>query len=587
MKASLKFKTATFIVLSLSILLSLSVFMVTAYQDTRDIVSKQVDVYISSLASRYEKDLSVYLDLVEENFLTIRSNESLVRSFYQGNKEQFLDALSAWEESYERTRYDFLAVSFPASQKCFFFSGYFTNLNKVSCTELLESSGGLDNYGWKVIEAQGQKLGIFSTPLNIKTSGKIVGQLIGGVRLSNNAYLLNRIVDTQDNILSIDILHQQQSLSALSFPAKETPKSHLVAPYQNPPVYSQGNTVFGKELVLRIESADTSITRLRIELMDSYLYGGLVAIVMVFLLSLALSRSLDSQLQSLINFVRCANLNRLTAWKQTHISEFNDIGHQIISIVSDLQEQEALLRQNNEDKRRILHHLIQTEEKERLRLSNDLHDDIGQLLAAIKTNVYFVREEHSEINFNSRALDTTLDIVNLMYDAIYNRIGMLRSSEEMQHFGLAGSLPMIATIPQLENLDYAVELDIDQLIPLRKETMVNLYRIAQEGLTNVLKYASGTWVLLQLVDEKHGVRLRIQDDGVGFVQGSAASQGGGGFGLISIRERVEHIGGEITISCEQGVCIDVLVPAHCAYLQEGESNELLEYPASQRTLPGN
>jgi len=585
MKASLKFKTVTFMVLSLSILLSLSVFLATAYQDTRSIVSKQVDIYISSLANRYEKDLSVYLDLVEENFLTIRSNESLVRSFYEGDKAHFLHALSAWEESYERTRYDFLAVSFPASNKCFFFPGYFTNLGSISCTELLQHTGGLDNHGWKVIEVQGQKLGVFSTPLNINASGKIVGQLVGGVRLSNNTYLLNRIVDTQDNIRSISILHQQQSLSSLDFPVEEEPPSGLVAHYQNPPVYSQGNTIFGKELVLRIESADTSITRLRIELMDAYLFGGVVAIVMVFMLSLALSRSLDGQLQSLISFIRRAHLNRHTGWKQTHISEFNAIGHQIIEIVVDLQEQEALLRQNNEDKRRILHHLIQTEEKERLRLSNDLHDDIGQLLAAIKTNVYFVREEHTEINFRSRALETTLDIVNLMYDAIYNRIGTLRSSEEMQHFGLAGSLPMIAIIPQLENLDYAVELDIDQQRPLRKETMVNLYRIAQEGLTNVLKYASGTWVLLQLIDEKNGVRLRIQDDGVGFIQGSPASEGGGGFGLISIRERVEHIGGEITITSHLGVRIDIFVPAESAYLQAGESNELLEYPASKRTLP--
>ncbi len=585
MNASLKFKTVTFIVLSLSILLSLSVFMITAYQDTRSIVSKQVDVYISSLASRYEKDLSVYLDLVEENFLTIRSNESLVSSFHGGDKAHFLSALSAWEEDYERTRYDFLAVSFPASDKCFFFAGYFTNLRNVDCTSLFQSSGGLDNYGWKIIEIDGQKLGVFSTPLNVHGSGKIIGQLIGGIKLSDNTYLLNRIIDTKDNIHSIDILHQQQSLSSLRFPVKTAPAPRFVAPYQNPPTYTQGNTVFGKELVLRIESADTSITRLRMELFDIYIYGGLVAIVMVFIISLALSRSLDSQLQSLMSFVRRAHLNRHTFWKQTHITEFNDIGHQIINIVRNLQEQEALLRRNNEDKRRILHHLIQTEEKERLRLSNDLHDDIGQLLAALKANVYFIREEHTEINFKSRALNTTLDIVNLMYDAIYNRIGMLRSSEEMQHFGLAGSLPMIAIIPQLENLDYAVEINIDQHQPLRKETMVNLYRIAQEGLTNVLKYASGTWVLLQLTDETDGVRLRIQDDGVGFTKGSSPSKGGGGFGLISIRERVEHIGGEITISANQGVCIDIFVPAESAYLQEGESNELLEYPASKRTLP--
>jgi len=581
MATGIRFKTATFILLSFSILLALAAFLSMSYYDTRAIVSKQLLSHSESLVAQYEKALATYMDLVEENVVTIRSNASLIATFYVQDEAGFNQTLSAWEEDYERGRYDFLAVYFPQRQQCSIFRGFFTGLDNLDCTSLFQVPADSENYGWKVVDIENHKLAVYTSPVYLRSSGKMIGQLVGGIKLANNTYLLNLIVDDRSRVSQIELVYRDEAVSQLSF----KPQDPEVVHHRNPVVLSAGETVLGTELQLRLESADNSLVELRNELLDTFLYSGLATILLVSVLSIQLSRSLDSQLQSLMAFVRFAHLNRNTRWKRTQIREFNALGQQIIDIVQDLQAQEELLRRNNEDKRRILQHLIETEEKERLRLSNDLHDDVGQLLAAMKTNLYFIRDEHDSLQFESRALKTTLDIVGLMYDAIYHRIGLLRSSEEMQHFGLAGSLPLITVIPQLENLDYAVELDINQSRPLRKETMVNLYRISQEALTNVLKYASGTWVLVRLSDEPAGLRLRIQDDGVGFMEGGSVSEGGGGFGLISMRERTDQLGGKFTITGDDGVTVDVFIPARLAYLQPGETNELMDYVASERNLP--
>ncbi|MCV6587805.1 MAG: histidine kinase [Marinobacterium sp.] len=579
--------------LSLVILLTLAVFLLTIYSDTRMLLNRQVESHLSSLAGRFEKELSTYLDLVEENFLTIRSNESLVSRFYQGEEGQFLKALEAWEEDYERTRYDFLAVRFPDQNACFLFSGYFTGLETLSCQALMKASGGLDSQGWKVIQQQGSALGVFSTPLYLNHSGKLIGQLVGGVRLTDNKFLLSRLVGPGDSVRRIDILHHNSVLSSMRFDGEA--QQTLAAVDHYAPVRSSGDTVFGPELRLQITSSDPSVRQLRTRLIETFMYGGLVTIGSIFLLSLLVSRALDGQLQTLVDTVRKAYSGELKKEpRPTHIREFNDLGQQIIAMVAELQAQKALLRRNNDDKRRILQHLIQTEEKERLRLSNDLHDDIGQLLAALKTNLHFIRDEHGGLAHDSRSLKTSLDIVNLMYDAIYYRIGLLRASEEMQHFGLAGSLPLMTIIPQLENLDYAVELDIQQARPLRLEVMTNLYRIAQEAMTNVFKYASGTWVLLRLVDEAQGVRLRVQDDGVGFCKPTKKAgpeecnerKDSGGFGLIGMRERAEQLDGELSIYEDEGVVVDIFVPGDKAWsiTHDAPCPEQPQSQSSQRVL---
>ncbi|MGB0468417.1 MAG: sensor histidine kinase [Pontibacterium sp.] len=558
----------------MSILIFLTSFLVSAYYDSKKVIKRQVEAHTVAQVNHYENQLTEYLNDLEQDFLTLRSNKGLVESLYQGDQGNFFSRLAEWEEDVETTRYDFIALSFFDKNKCFLFSGYLTNLSHITCADLFIKNGSLNNHGWKVIEANKTVLGIYSLPLSLNRSGKVIGQLIGGIKLSDNEYLLSKMFSDQNELASIGILYKGNAISTVYFESSAYKETSLffLEEHANTVAVSQGETPFSDNIVIKTLSDDRSLSRLREEISKTFIYGGSVALVISLTLALLLSGFVDFQLQSLITFTRKAHRNKHTCWKATNIEEFNAIGAEIIEIVKDLKDKEdALLEanknlnENYQDKRRILHHLIDTEEKQRLRLSNELHDDMGQLLAAVKVNLHFLKQEIIEAKIPTRTVELSEDIVNSMYDTVYNRIMSLRPFE-MNDFGLNVSLPKIATIAQLESMDYAIEMDIQQDKKLSEGVMSNLYRIAQEALSNIMKHACGTYVFIQLKDEDLGVRLVIEDDGVGIPEGPRDLLKPGGFGLISIRERTEYIHGTLSVESREGCSINVFVPSLYAYV---------------------
>jgi signal transduction histidine kinase len=89
---------------------------------------------------------------------------------------------------------------------------------------------------------------------------------------------------------------------------------------------------------------------------------------------------------------------------------------------------------------------------------------------------------------------------------------------------------------------------------------VNLYRIAQEALTNVVKHAEATSIDVQLLGNDQGLRMSIEDDGKGFSPSTPRSPSAeGGMGILSIRERAVAFGGTLTIESAPGKGTTILV----------------------------
>ena len=93
------------------------------------------------------------------------------------------------------------------------------------------------------------------------------------------------------------------------------------------------------------------------------------------------------------------------------------------------------------------------------------------------------------------------------------------------------------------------------------ETALCLYRVAQEALRNVVKHSGSRHASVELSGTADAIRLRVADDGVGFDPGLAA--GAGGLGLVSMRERLNLVGGEIAIDSRPagGTRLAVRVPS--------------------------
>ncbi len=563
-----RFKVLTFLLTLVSSLVFLAVFVGSVFFESKQVVELQAEGYNRALAARYQQRLNEYFQLVEEEAHAISASAERVEALYVGEQLQFHKSLTHWEEGYENIHYDFVAASLFDDKKCYLLRSYVPELSVLPCEQLVQDSRYFTTHGWRQLKINGEWLAVYSEPLDLKDSGKIVGQLMVGLRLKDNRYLLNQLLMPADGLQMLGLFSDDTPLAKLERASSETERQPATGI-----TFSEGTTQLGSDIRIGLISTNQAQIQLREVLIETLVYGCLLALGVSLVMALLLSAAVDRQLQQLITFTRLANRNRNTRWPQAFIREFNQIGEEVVSIVNCLKtredELEALnlqLSQNNAEKRQILQHLIQAQERERLRLSNELHDDMAQLLVAVKMNLQLHREELQKGDPSPDNLEQAIELVNAIYDTVYNRIRMLRPFE-LNDFGLGVSLTSLPAVKLLEQLDYAVEFDIDQARCLRKELMSNLYRIAQEALSNVIKHAGGTYVLVRLTDERDGLRMIIEDDGEG-LGGMESTTRTGGFGLLGIRERAEHMHAQLNISSEDGVRVELFIPAQYAYVDD-------------------
>jgi PAS domain S-box-containing protein len=234
------------------------------------------------------------------------------------------------------------------------------------------------------------------------------------------------------------------------------------------------------------------------------------------------------------------------------VSPLRDAAGQFVGvseIVRDVSEQkraQTLLRQAHERR------LMQVQEEERSRLARDLHDEIGQLLTALKIDLQEV--QHGEVGqAHAGALTDSLELVDHLLTQVRTLALDLRPSV-LDDLGLVPALRWYAN-RQAKRNGWTLSLSVEGMakrVPVPIE--VACFRIAQEALTNVAKYARAKTIDLTLHRQDQDVTLVIQDDGVGFDVMSARlrAQEGQSIGLLGMEERVRLAGGILEISSTPG-----------------------------------
>ena len=193
--------------------------------------------------------------------------------------------------------------------------------------------------------------------------------------------------------------------------------------------------------------------------------------------------------------------------------------------------------------------LIEAQEDERRRIARELHDQIGQILTAIKMNLYSVQdvlqttETSSYLKDNIEAVDEALRLVrDLSID--------LRPPV-LDDFGLVSALYWyVDRYTKRTGLEVDVVIELpDQNQRFSRDLETACFRIAQEALTNIVRHAQATHVVLQLVKDGNVLLLSIRDDGVGFDLESLRKRAprAATLGLISMQERAHAAGGNIEI----------------------------------------
>jgi signal transduction histidine kinase len=231
--------------------------------------------------------------------------------------------------------------------------------------------------------------------------------------------------------------------------------------------------------------------------------------------------------------------------------------------ISTLERQSELEQRATEQAERRLRHLSQqlvsSQEQERKSLSRELHDEIGQLLTALRMELGNMErnrvgagedaDPHLEQakKLAESTLRTTRDIAMGLRPAMLDVLGLGPALEwQAREFTRRYRIPI-----QLE-----IEGDIKD-VPDPHRTY--LYRIVQEGLTNCARHAHAKNIRVSLEDANGRLTACVEDDGVGFDQHGGVVQG---LGLLGMAERVRELCGTIAIRSEpgKGTRISVVLP---------------------------
>lgn len=220
-----------------------------------------------------------------------------------------------------------------------------------------------------------------------------------------------------------------------------------------------------------------------------------------------------------------------------------------------------LLRQNRE----LTQRLFQVQEEERRHLARELHDEFGQWLTAIQLNAANIcqlsKEKDPHIYASARIIDES---VSEMHKDIRNMIHQLRPTL-LDELGMAESIKYLVGQWREQHPEVEVTLVLDgELDNLKDDINITLYRVIQESLTNVAKYAEAHDVAIELSRQRargsmpDSLLLCIEDNGKGMDTEMATE----GFGLAGMRERVLAVNGEFTNHSlpGKGVKIEISIP---------------------------
>jgi signal transduction histidine kinase len=190
--------------------------------------------------------------------------------------------------------------------------------------------------------------------------------------------------------------------------------------------------------------------------------------------------------------------------------------------------------------------LIESQEQERKRVAAELHDSLGQSLQVIKGRAQLGLNRTSNSPESAKEFQEISTAASQAIQEVRTISHALRPAE-LDQLGLAKAIEwMVEKTNATSATRFACELDgVDGLTP---EMQISLYRIAQEGINNVLKHAQATETILELKREAGNVRFSIFDNGRGFVRPARSD----GQGLLGIAERARLLGGKFEIQSAQG-----------------------------------
>jgi signal transduction histidine kinase/CheY-like chemotaxis protein len=214
----------------------------------------------------------------------------------------------------------------------------------------------------------------------------------------------------------------------------------------------------------------------------------------------------------------------------------------IVAAVIERKQAEEELGDSLEQLRQLTKYIEKVREEERLAISRELHDDLGQSLTAVKIDLGIIRQNVTDKEVELRIIKTTA----LISDTIktVQKITFQLRPTIIDDLGLEAGIDWYTKeFSERNGIEMIVDIDSDIEIP--SDVSLVIFRIIQESLTNVSRHAKAGQIDIQLCKDKNCIILLISDNGIGISESQLRLKTS--FGIIGMKERAASIGGTLDV----------------------------------------
>jgi PAS domain S-box-containing protein len=220
----------------------------------------------------------------------------------------------------------------------------------------------------------------------------------------------------------------------------------------------------------------------------------------------------------------------------------------ILRDISLRMQSEDMLRRQQQELRELSAQALETREEEKTLIARELHDELGQLLTALKMDVAWLRERlpghEAELGDKARQMSELLD----QTVASVRRISADLRPLMLDDLGLADAAGwLVEDFARRSGIECRIDLAPHELLDaVERNIAIAVYRVLQESLTNIARHAGAkhAWMSLEMADGE--IRLEVEDDGRGIAAEDLAKARS--LGLKGMRERATYLGGEFEVS---------------------------------------
>jgi PAS domain S-box-containing protein len=230
--------------------------------------------------------------------------------------------------------------------------------------------------------------------------------------------------------------------------------------------------------------------------------------------------------------------------------------------ITDRIKAQLSLNESQEQLKKFAAHLQNVREEERVMLAREIHDDLGQILIAIKIDLGLLKNSLQKQFESTIPVDliTKFNNLNLLVDNTIKSARRIMTDLRPEVLDLLGFIDTVKqhlkSYSERYNISYVFDNNTTS-ISLSSQQAVALFRIVQEALNNIAKHAKASKVIVRLTQEKEFLVLQITDNGIGFDYAKAKRIDS--YGLLGMKERVYLINGELTVESKPNRGTSIIV----------------------------